>query len=221
MQTSTPTNLLKARYEFADPNLAKIRTDGKKPLATSPIKIGRLPVRILLQGYLTTAGINKSEHDTWGDKWSFGMQLNHQEDADALKQILEELSKCLSEWEPDTDFELKDVFKDEVLYLKAKTNPSQTGFIFTSNYKLHPKKPNVDIQRYMPLDVEAEMGAYINVKNDTAGIYFTIRHITFRQHEEDAIDVGDVEGQSERKRQTPEQQPSQETKPQAKRNRRG
>lgn len=219
MQTYTPTNLLKTRFEFADPNLEKIRADGKKSLATSAVKIGRLPVRILLQGFLTTAGINKSEHDTWGDKWSFGMQLNHQEDADAIKELLERVSERLSEWEPDTDFELKDVFKDEVLYLKAKTNNSQTGFLFTSNYKLHPKKPNADIQRYMPIDVEAEMGIYINVKNDTAGIYFTIRHITFRQHEEDAIDVGDVDSQPERKRQAPEP-PLPETKPTKRNNRR-
>lgn len=199
----TPYDLLNTGFSFTNPNLDKVRADGRKPLAVSTVKIGRGPARVYLRGFLTTDGINKSEHEEYGDKWSFGMQLDSEEDARALNELVDGFCKQLSQWDPEVDYTVKDVLRNEVLYLKAKTNPAQSAFTFESNYKLHPKKPNPDITRWMPIDVEADVGAWINVVQQTAGLYFTLRKITFREHEEDAVDVGDVEQPAERKSATP------------------
>jgi hypothetical protein len=206
MQTYTPAELLKTNFSFTDPNIDKVVADGKKDLAVASLKIGRRPARVLLQGYLTTSGINKSE--MFGDQWSFGIQLNSKEDVDAIHQLLDRLADALPTWDADTEYTVKDVFKDEVLYLKAKTNQQQTAFNFTSNYKLHPKKPNPDITRFMPVEVSAEVGAYIILSKNTAGLFFTVGQVTFRQHEEDAVDAADVESQPDRPQATPAPPPA-------------
>lgn len=202
----TPADLIHAGFSFTDPNLDKVRADGRKDLAISTIKLGRTPARVYLRGFLTTDGINKSEHELYGDKYSFGMQLDSEEDVRALNELVNALRRQLAYWETDGNaqaYAVKDLFRNEVLYLKAKTNTAQSAFTFESNYKLHPKKPNADITRWMPIDVEADLGAWINVVQQTAGVYFTLRKITFREHEEDAVDVGDVEPVVERKSATP------------------
>jgi hypothetical protein len=199
MQTYTPCDLAKADYAFDDLNLAKVRGEGRKELAVTSLRVGRGPVRVVLHGYLATAGINRSEHEQYGEKWSVGLQLDAKDDADALVAVVDRFGEYLDGVDPGRGYALKDPFKDEVLYLKAKTNGQQTAFTFASNFKLHPKKPNPDVTRYMPLEVVAELGVYVNVREDTAGIFFTVRQVTFRQHEEDAVEAGDVESQTERK----------------------
>lgn len=208
MQAYLPSDpAFKDQFTFTKPDLAKIKADGKKDLAISTIKLGNRPAQLLLRGVLTTQGINKMESE-WGDKYSFGLQFTEQEDADGIGAMLAKFEDHLGEI-AEEEYELKDVFKDDdVVYLKVKTDKNQNAFTFASNYKLHPKKINPDIVRYMPIEVVAEPGAYINVKNQTAGLFFTVRQITFREHEEDAVELSDVLSQPDRKASLPTPAPA-------------
>lgn len=191
MQSYAPSELIKhPDLVFHPVDIQKVRNDlnegGQREIVARQLKLGRYPARMFLKGTLTTDGITFMESQ-WGDKFSFGMQFDMQEDADALYELAGEqgpLAQFLASADPDTQYEIKDVLKDEVLYIKCKTNGEHSKFLFNSNYKLHPKRKNLDIVRWMPVECQVDVGAYVNVVNNTAGLYFTLRDLTFRQHEE-------------------------------------
>lgn len=191
MQAYVPSEIAnRPELAFAPINLEAVREKGKD-LAVSQLKLGRYPARLFLRGSLTTDGINHLESE-WGDNYSFGFQFDEAEDATALANLQENLVSFLAETQHDAEYEIKPILKDEVLYLKCKTDSKQSKFVFTSNFKLHPKKPNTDVVRFMPIECQVDVGAWINIKNDTAGLYFTLKDVTFRRPDADTQDVDDA-----------------------------
>lgn len=171
---------------FNPVNMEKLREKGRD-LAISNLKIRRYPVQALLKGTMTTEGINHQTHDLYGDRHTFGLQLEEQEDADALRTLSDSIaSKVIKPYisQDDEDYTIAEVLKDEVLYLKCKTNKDGTKFLFTSNYKLRPGKPNPEVKRYMHVECIAEVAAYINPEELKAGLFFTIKELRLSSDED-------------------------------------
>lgn len=184
--TMLPRELLTTdeRVGFSQQDLARVRENPKKTVAVCQLHVGRYVNPLLLKGELTTEGIVLSEHEEYGQKYSFGIRLEEPQDVEALQMLLDEkLDDAIAVDEEGIEWDTNPVIKNEgdVLYLKCKTNPNQTGFTFTSNLKLHPKKPNSEIFRYMPIEVEVMVGAYFNLQSNTRGLYFTVRDIQFKK----------------------------------------
>ena len=184
--TILPRELLdqEDQVRFAPQDLTKIRNDPRKTVAVSQLHVGRYATPILLKGELTTEGITFTDHEEYGPKYSFGIRLEDPQDVEGIQALLEadRLDSACHSDEQDT-WETLPVFKGEgdVLYLKVKPNGTGQGFTFTSNLKLGPKKPNTEIFRFMPIEVEVMVGTYFNVRENTRGIYFTVRHIEFKK----------------------------------------
>lgn len=182
--TILPRELVNAdNVGFSAQDLAKLRKNPSKTVAVSQLHVGRYVASLLLKGELTTEGIVFTQHEEYGDKYSFGIRLEEEADVQALNDLVQYLDDAIGADEEDVEWTDVLPIKDEngVLYLKCKTNSGQTAFAFTSNLKLHPKKPNSEIFRYMPVEVEVLVGAYFNVRENNRGIYFTIRHVEFKK----------------------------------------
>lgn len=172
------------RVAFSQQDLARVRELAKKELVVSQLHVGRYVTPVLLKGELTTEGIVLSEHEEYGQKYSFGIRLEEPADVEALQWLVgDPIDEAIAEDDEGIEWDTAPVIKNEgdVMYLKCKTNQNQTAFTFTSNYKLHPKKPNPEIYRFMPIEVEVMIGAYYNVKEDKRGLYFTVRDIQFKK----------------------------------------
>lgn len=153
---------------------------GKKPrtLSVSPLKIGKFPVQMLLRGTLTTNGITQSSHEEYGDKSSFGLELES-EDAEGLLWLCEQISGAVQGDAEDVTWHVRNPFRNDVLYLKVKTNAKNTEYTFKSNLKLSPKKPHPDVVRYMNVEVVTEVGAYFSVDDNMCGLFFTPKQVDF------------------------------------------
>lgn len=153
---------------------------GKKPrtLSVSPLKIGKFPVQMLLRGTLTTNGITQSSHEEYGDKSSFGLELES-EDAEGLLWLCEQISGAVQGDAEDVTWHVRNPFRNDVLYLKVKSNAKNTEYTFKSNLKLSPKKPHPDVVRYMNVEVVTEVGAYFSVDDNMCGLFFTPKQVDF------------------------------------------
>lgn len=167
---------MKAAFEPV--NLREAGEKGRK-LAMSQLKIGRSPVLLTLKGTLSTDGITLLQSEEYGDKHSFGIRLETSEDVEAIETLLNGLDQV----DPETDWTewvTRPLFKNEILYLKAKLDKSGKKFNFTSNEKLAPKKPNPStVMRDMPIVVTAAASAYFGTEDLTRGLTFDVKHVEF------------------------------------------
>jgi hypothetical protein len=174
----------------AQPNLKKPRT-----LCVTPLKIGKFPVQVLLRGTLTTNGIVHSSHEEYGDKNSFGLELDS-EDVQGIMWLLEQISSAVDMDAEDIKWHVRTPFRSDVLYLKVKTNAKNTEYTFKSNMKLNPKKPHPDLVRYMNVEAPSEVGAYFSVDDNMCGLFFTPKEVNFYKPPE-MMETEDIEEDEE------------------------
>lgn len=176
---------MKAAFEPV--SLQEAGEKGRK-LAMSQLKIGRSPVPLVLKGTLSTDGITLLQSEEYGDKYSFGIRLETSEDVEAIETLLNGLDQV----DPETDWSewvTRPLFKNEILYLKAKLDKSGKKFNFTSNEKVAPKKPNPStVMRDMPIVVTATASAYFGTEDLTRGLTFDVKHVEFLP-ETQAMDI--------------------------------
>jgi hypothetical protein len=159
-----------ARFDPVD-----VGQDTERKVLMAPLKSGRYATRILLKGTLATEGVTLLSGN-FGDKHSFGIRLDRDEDYTALEKMLDELpAEGLDDaWAP------RGVFKNGVLYLKCPTDAKGKQFAFTTNVsKLVPGKPNPQIFREMPIEVETELSAYFGMDDHMYGLSFRVKHVEF------------------------------------------
>lgn len=175
------------RAAFEPVSLQEAGEKGRK-LAMSQLKIGRSPVLLTLKGTLSTDGITLLQSEEYGDKYSFGIRLETSDDVEAIETLLNGLDQV----DADTDFGewvTRPLFKNEILYLKAKLDKSGKKFNFTSNEKVAPKKPNPStVMRDMPIVVTATASAYFGTEDLTRGLTFDVKHVEFLP-ETQAMDI--------------------------------
>lgn len=197
MQAVTPSELVvKDKLRFRPVNWKKVAEEDQN-FVVSQLLNGRYPSPVMLRGTLTTANINKSENDEWGVGYSFGMQFHEETDVAALERLIEMAKEVYNQgWEDDEDepgeLEWKPPLKDEVLYIKCKVDKkTRKKFAFTTNIKkLTPDSlPHAEIERYMAVKVKCEVGAFFNLENQTAGLFFTVRHVDFLPQEDPDLET--------------------------------
>lgn len=164
------------------PPLAEVDVE-KRDVVTASLLNGRVPVTLLLKGYLATEGITFLSGDYEGEagpkeKHSFGMRLEEEDDDKAVDGLLDLLEAA----DPKTDFgtwTTRPVFKNGVVYLTCKTNRDGDRFEFTSNLPVAPKQQTPGIMRDMPVEARVGVNAYFGVKDSTRGLSLVLRDVQF------------------------------------------
>lgn len=188
----TPSSVAESDKVFSFKK-ADVKKSGKK-LAFSELRNGNFPACLRISGALTTNGINSTEHETYGPKWSFGIQIYEESDIATLLQWsgAENLSTAfvLPDNLDPANVTAVPMFKDGVLYIKCPISKDGKTFAFTSNMKMTPKKPSQELFREMPVDVYVNAMAYLSQRLDEEsegaeqgaaqwGLSLKIKHVDF------------------------------------------
>jgi hypothetical protein len=175
----TPSQLLmQDNLSFGTISAGALREeDSKKQMATAPLKVNGQPAELVLIGELTTDGISSKTFEGDGkrtEKLTFGMRLSDPADEEAMHTMVELLDSVV---EDISEFEVRPVLRDGVLYLKVKTSRDGGNYAFQSNMKLSPKKDGGELFQFMPVEVRVGVNCYFNVMDDGAGLFFPVRRL--------------------------------------------
>jgi hypothetical protein len=180
LTNETPTislDLEKAKDKFAK--------DSKKFITVAPYKVDEKSFKLVLHGEVSTNGIATYDWEQGKKKvttYSIGIRFDNEDDVTAFDFLNEILSNCIG-----SDYDVLQVIKDEILYLKLKLANDKKSFKgVRSNVKLDPKRTD-DINMGQKVSVYCELGCYINFDNSKAGI--TIKPIQFDFEEDEVIEV--------------------------------
>jgi hypothetical protein len=162
----------------------KYSKDSKKFITVAPYKVQEKSFKLVLHGEVSTNGIASYDWEQGKKKvttYSIGIRFDDEDDLSAFNSINEILSKTIGD-----DYEVLQVIKDEILYLKLKLSNDKKSFKgIRSNIKLDPKRTD-DIPRGQKVIVYCDLGCYINFDNSKAGV--TIKPIQFEFEEEEEIE---------------------------------
>lgn len=143
----------------------------------SNIKDGKKPLRILLNGELSTDGINSKTFEN-GVSYTFGLKLAEDEDADALNSIITDVI-ALDGYETTPL-----VQGDNRMYVKLQLDKTKKKFNAKINIKTDIKKlDDLDLYRGQNVAVHAEVGAWYNPSDKKAGIFIKTTKVDFEQDE--------------------------------------
>lgn len=164
----------------------QFENDSKKFMTSTPLRLDGQSVKLTLKGEVVTDGIKvatlKGDVVTNGvnvasfDKTvhSLGLALSDHEDLEVLKDQAEVFMNTFTDF-PD-NWEVKDIVKSDVLYLKLKTKDGQ--YRFKSDIKMDPENPKkCNLTRKDVVEVKVEMQAYINFKDKFGGFFLDVLEI--------------------------------------------
>lgn len=156
------------RFDF-DKSLEAFEQDHSKKIVIAPLRLQNKVFRLLLKGELFTDGINTAKFDN--KVQSIGILLSNPTDTDGLKSLKDLFTNQLSII--PTQWDIKDVMKGDVIYLKTKTKDGK--YRFQSDIKLDPKDPNKNgLSRNQYVEVQVEAQVYLNFESEQAGLFFDI-----------------------------------------------
>jgi hypothetical protein len=156
------------RFDF-DKSLEAFEHDHSKKIVIAPLRLQNKVFRLLLKGELFTDGINTAKFDN--KVQSIGILLSNPTDTDGLKSLKDLFTNQLSII--PTQWDIKDVMKGDVIYLKTKTKDGK--YRFQSDIKLDPKDPNKNgLSRNQYVEVQVEAQVYLNFESEQAGLFFDI-----------------------------------------------
>lgn len=168
---------------FKPLDLAKLAAKGRS-VGVTELKVDRKSVTVKIKGNLTTAGITHLSNE-YGDKYSFGLELDASTDVSALEGLVGLLDAAITQY-PDAaedgddgavspleakDYEARSPFKDDVLYIKCPVDEHGKAFTFGSNLKVSPKKLPKDLARGLEVDVYVTVKGYWSQPTETEGGY--------------------------------------------------
>ena len=154
--------------------ISKLKTDvikeakKGKDLKMEQLRIDENAFCLEIDGEVTTNGILVSnEYGTH----SLGFKFNDDDD----KEGFEELNSVFDDLKGIEDWNVKDVLRDDVLWLKLKPKKDKNSYKFNSNMKMSPKKPqDAMISAFQNIRVIVEVSAYFHLKNKFCGISLAI-----------------------------------------------
>ena len=146
--------------------------DDKKFMTTTALRYEGQSVKVLLKGEIVTNGINVASFDQ--NVHSLGLSLSDPEDLENLQELTKPFSHIFTDF-PE-DWEVKDLLRNDVLYLKLKTKDGK--YRFKSDIKMDPENPKkVGIARSDTVEVKVEVQAYINFKQQSGGFFLDVLDI--------------------------------------------
>jgi hypothetical protein len=146
--------------------------DHKKFIVSTPLRYNGKSVILILKGELTTDGVNVASFDK--TIHTLGLSLSQPEDLENLKELSGPFNTVFpnvpSEWD------VKELLKKDVLYLKLKTKEGQ--YRFKSDIKMDPEDPKkCSLTRKDVIEAKVELQAYINFKDQFGGFFFDVLEI--------------------------------------------
>lgn len=145
----------------------------KKRIRIFNLKFSKSIFKVTLSGEVTTNGIAVNSWDGGASTYSIGLRFTDSNDYQNFEKIIDFLISNLND-----SWDLTNVIKDEIIYLKLKPSNDKKTFGVKSNVKLDPKKPNeCAITQGQGVTVVAELGVYLNMEDSKAGV--TIKPISF------------------------------------------
>jgi hypothetical protein len=158
-------------FSFVDKQ-GQFEQDPKKFMTSTPLRLDGQSVKVTLKGEVVTDGINVASFDK--NVHSLGLALSDHEDLEILKDQADVFAHVFTSF-PD-DWEVKDLIKGDVLYLKLKTKDGQ--YRFKTDIKMDPENPKkCNLTRKDVVEVKAEMQAYINFKDKFGGFFLDVLEI--------------------------------------------
>lgn len=146
--------------------------DSKKFMTSTPLRLDGQSVKLTLKGEIVTDGVNVAAFDK--NVHSLGIALSDHDDLALLKDQTDIFMNVFTDF-PE-DWEVKDLIKGEVLYLKLKSKDGQ--YRFKSDIKMDPENPKkCNLTRKDVVEVKAEMQAYINFKDKFGGFFLDVLEI--------------------------------------------
>jgi hypothetical protein len=143
----------------------------------SSIKDGKKPLRILLNGELSTEGINSKVFSN-GISYTFGLKLADDDDTAALNSIITDVIAM-------PGYETNPIVQDDNrMFIKLQLDKTKKKFNAKINIKYDLKKlDDLDLYRGQNVAVYAEVGAWYNPSDKKAGIFIKTSKVEFEQDE--------------------------------------
>lgn len=159
-------------FNFVDKQ-DQFEKDDKKFMTSTPLRYEGQSVKLTLKGEVVTDGVNVAAFDK--QVHSLGITLSDNEDLEQLKDVATAMFTQVFTDFP-TEWEVKDIVKNDVLYLKLKTKDGQ--YRFKADVKMDPENPKkCNLSRKDVVEVKVEMQAYINFKDKFGGYFFDVLEI--------------------------------------------
>lgn len=180
MESYTPNKLAAvAMTDFVFPDMEKeiekYSEDKKRKIIVKPVKVGKKPVRLILNGTLTGSAVSVSNFDDSNEAHSVGFAFEDAEDLKALEFLNQSLFDAIPGFDEEEEFKINEIVKDDKIYLKFKFDKQKSRYIFKSNVKLSPKSPSsADLNRHDQVTVSVEFSLYFNLADKICGLLFTI-----------------------------------------------
>ena len=165
----------------------RFSTDPSKMISIAEFKLGKSAIKAQLQGSLSTEGIKSHEFDKI-TRYTIGIKLD-EEDEEAITSILTKIEEFTKSNSPE-EWEILNPIKDQVIYLKLKTDFKKKSFQLKSNLKLDPRKlEDQPLERGNDVAANLTLQAYFNLKDHRAGLTFTPTSMSFQVEEEEQLPV--------------------------------
>lgn len=173
---SKDLTLHKFNFDLAQ---AAFESDEDKFLHVASTKYKNKVFKLVLKGEITTNGINVADFP--GNPHSLGFRFTNDEDESALESV----NNFLVDFkEADDQWDVKDLLKNDVIYLKLKLSKDKTKYAFSSDVKLDPKKPHDSpLHRHQQIEVSANLNAYFNFKDKMMGMTLQVLNIKTKGEE--------------------------------------
>lgn len=168
-------NLAFHKFDF---ELAKgaYESEEDRFLQIASTKYNNKVFKLILKGELTTNGVNVADFP--GNPHSIGFQFTNDEDMMGMESLTD-LFKNL-----DESWDVKELIKKDVLYLKLKLAKDKTKYAFSSDIKLDPKKPHdAPLHRHQQVEISVSVNAYFNFKENIAGISLQLLNLKTKGEE--------------------------------------
>lgn len=172
---SSNLTLYKFNFDLAQ---AAFESDSDKFLHLASTKYKNKVFKLVLDGEITTNGINVADFP--GNPHSLGFRFTNDDDQAAM----ESLGNLLSDLDVDDKWDVKDLIKNDVIYLKLKLSKDKSKYAFSSDVKLDPKKPHDSpFHRNQQVEVSVNLNAYFNFKDKMMGLSLQILNIKTKGEE--------------------------------------
>lgn len=164
--------------------IKEVLAEGDEPqLTTCDFMIGKKPLRVTIDGTLSSRGITVKKTD-FGIKHTIGVDID-----DDAKEVMNQLLDLVNNVKGlDEEWDVKDIFFKNKWYPQLKLEEGNRRYKCITCPKLSPIKPNEDINKGTEVVIDTDIGAWFSISKGSkkAGVYFSFNKVTFLLETEEA-----------------------------------
>ncbi len=159
--------------------------DNSSELVVADFLNGKKPLRIRVQGTLTSRGISIKKNE-FGIRHSLGVDISERS-IENMNELLEHITKLK---EIDNDWEVKSIFFKNKWYPQMKIDTeNKNRYRCNTEPKMIPTKPNEDLTKGVDVEIDTEVGAWFSVSNNQkrCGVYFSFIKVVFDMKDDEEV----------------------------------